>query len=73
MNAIPDHSIFAEARLRVANDDLQIVPAYLATRRTERRLMAVAAALAIAVLSLTLVNGYYALQPAPDATFAFRV
>lgn len=73
MNAIPEHSIFADTRFRVANDDLEIVPAYLAARRAERRLMAVAAVLAVAVLALTLVNGYYALQPVPDVTFAFRV
>ena len=73
MNAIPDHSIFADTRFRVANDDLEIVPAFLAARRTEQRLMAFAAILAVAVLTLTLVNGYLALQPVPDATFAFRV
>ena len=57
----------------VANDDLDIVPAYLAARRTEQLLMAAAAVLAVAVLAMTLVNGYHALQVVPDATFAFRV
>lgn len=70
---MPNHQIFAGSYFEAANDDTEIVPAHLAARRRERRLMAVIAALAVAVLAATLVNGYYALQPLPDTTFAFRV
>lgn len=73
MNAMPNHQIFAGSYFEAANDDIAIVSTHLAARRTERRLMAVVSALAAAVLALTLVNGYYALQPLPDPTFAFRV
>lgn len=73
MNAMPNHQIFAEASFVAANDDLDIVPAHFAARRTERRRVTVAAILAALVLAVTLVNGYSALQPLPDQTFAFRV
>lgn len=60
-----------------ANDDRQVadaVPAHIALRTRERRLMLSSVVLAISVLSATIVHGYVAMQPIPDmVTFAFRV
>ncbi len=56
------------------SDDLDIVPAHLAARRTQRRLMAIASALAVLVLAVTLYQGAIVLRTPPDlVTFAFRV
>lgn len=73
MNAMPNHQIFSFATFAAANDDRAIAPVQRVALSTERRLMAVAAVLAAVVLAMTLVNGYIALRPVPDATFAFRV
>ncbi len=57
-----------------ASDDLDIVPAHIAARRMQRRLMAVASALAVLVLAVTLYQGAIVLRTPPDlVTFAFRV
>lgn len=67
--------------LKAANDDVppasdtvDLVAAHLAARGLDRRLMISVAAAAAAVLSMTLLNGYQALQTLPDnVTFASRV
>ncbi len=47
--------------------------ARLRSRREHRLIAFTAACLAAIVLAATLVHGHRALQPPPDATFAFRV
>lgn len=62
--------------VRAANDDAEadIVPAHLAARRVERRIMAGAAILAVAMLATGMVQNSSALRDLPDAVnSAFRV
>lgn len=62
--------------VRAANDDAEadIVPAHLAARRVERRIMAGAAILAVAMLATGVVQNYGAFRDLPDAVSnAFRV
>lgn len=64
------HDYFQAARDDVAG----IVPAHLAARRMERRLMTGAAVLTALLMAATVLHGWHVSRSLPDlATFAFRV
>lgn len=62
--------------LRAANDDAEtgIVPAHLAARRMQRRIMTIAALLAVGMLTSAITGGHSAVPNVPDLLIsAFRV